>query len=219
MDALYLDPYECDICEDKCTSTENLKAHQKNVHQSENPEHVELDFVSKNEQETSLSVDIIKVEKLSNLLLIVPSLTKVNVFTFRYKSLTFGPMYAKDDWEVKDIIELLNFRIKQKEHKETSGDHCFSGVYPTEAVKKARNSLPSLIVDYVDHAFSKSVIAGDIIGIKPKKLQKISEPITNLPTCPDEQPISNQDENKTEKKYNMVKPLEIMPNEPENMNL
>ena len=55
------------------------------------------------------------------------------VITINYKSSTIGPIYAKDEDEVKAIIELTKSKMEERKYRDLHGGSA-SGVYATVAV-------------------------------------------------------------------------------------
>ena len=56
------------------------------------------------------------------------------IVSFTYEASTFGPIYAKDDEEVKAIFELSKSKIAERKYRDMHGGRRSSGVYATAAV-------------------------------------------------------------------------------------
>ena len=77
------------------------------------------------------------------------------VVTFKYKSVIFGPVFAKTDNELNQILEFCKYKKKEYEFKEfNSKDY----LMPLEAYQ-AMISLPTDVVSYINCSFAK--IAGE----------------------------------------------------------
>ena len=125
--------------------------------------------------------------------------------TVNYNSIRFGPIYAKDEREVRHIFEFFNDKIRKYEFKnqEIRVGKVFA---PTSAAVQAKWALPSDVVQYIEKSLTKKEINKKMVGKKrpsyPKrseiiKLPKQSEPIfssttpANAPTNPPANPPAN----------------------------
>ena len=109
--------------------------------------------------------------------------------TVNYNSISFGPIYAKDEREVRHIFEFVNNKIKEKEFK--NQEIRVGKFSPTFAAVQAKWALPSDVVQYIEKSLTKKEMNKKMVGRKrpsyPKrseiiKLPKQSEPTSSLPT-------------------------------------
>ena len=96
------------------------------------------------------------------------------VITFSYEASTFGPIYAKDDEEVKAIFDLANSKMEERQYRDKHGGRRSSGVYATAAATRARSNLPPDVVSYLDRAFTKRGMRDNIVGRKRRNYPKRS---------------------------------------------
>ena len=100
------------------------------------------------------------------------------VVTVNYNSIRFGPIYAKDEREVRHIFEFVNDKIKEYEFKkEIQVGKVFS---PTAAVVQAKWALPSDTVEFIKKSFNKEEMKKSTVGRKRRSYPKRSE-IIKLP--------------------------------------
>ena len=97
------------------------------------------------------------------------------VITFNYEASTFGPIYAKDDEEVKAIFDLANSKMEERQYRDKHGGRRSSGVYATAAATRARSNLPPDVVSYLDRAFTKRGMRDNIVGRKRRNYPKRSD--------------------------------------------
>ena len=81
--------------------------------------------------------------------------TGSKVVTFKYKSVIFGPVFAKTDNELNQILEFCKYKKKEYEFKESNSKDY---LMPLEAYQ-AMISLPTDVVSYINCSFAK--IAGE----------------------------------------------------------
>ena len=97
------------------------------------------------------------------------------VVSFSYEASTFGPIYAKDDEEVKAIFDLANSKMEERQYRDKHGGRRSSGVYATAAATRARSNLPPDVVSYLDRAFTKRGMRDNIVGRKRRNYPKRSD--------------------------------------------
>merc|ERR1719189_1324247 len=78
--------------------------------------------------------------------------------TLRYDKLNFGPIYARDQNEVRNIFALFKDKTESREYMDEFKGHLPKKFTLSEMARKARKSLPSEVVEYLDKAFSKNVL-------------------------------------------------------------
>ena len=95
------------------------------------------------------------------------------VVTFKYKSVTFGPVFAKTDNELNQILEFCKYKKKEYESKEFNSKDYLMPVeaYQVELVKKWMSSCQSF--------FSKSCI---YVPAKSDKIAQLFFPWTSILT-------------------------------------
>ena len=105
--------------------------------------------------------------------------------TVNYNSIRFGPIYAKDEREVRHIFEFFNDKIKKYEFKnqEIRVGKVFA---PTSAAVQAKWALPSDVVQYIEKSLTKKEMKKKTVGRKsinyPKRSEIIKiDPVKDLP--------------------------------------
>jgi hypothetical protein len=71
------------------------------------------------------------------------------VVSFSYEASTFGPIYAKDEEEVKAIFDLANSKMEERQYRDKHGGRRSSGVWAKAAATRARSTLPPDVVSYL----------------------------------------------------------------------
>ena len=74
----------------------------------------------------------------------------------RYDHFSFGPIYSKDEDEIKNIFVLFKDKVECRKSKDECGEKLTKTYTKTLAALKARTSLPPDVVHYLDSAFTKS---------------------------------------------------------------
>ena len=119
--------------------------------------------------------------------------------TVNYNSIRFGPIYAKDEREVRHIFEFFNDKIRKyefKNHKVPVG----KGFSPTSAAVQAKWALPSDVVQYIEKSLTKKEMKKKTVGRKsinyPKrsKIIKIG-PVEDLPEISEKENIESNSKN------------------------
>ena len=78
------------------------------------------------------------------------------IVTLRYDNSILGPIYAKDEHEIKNIFVLFKDKVECRKYKDKCGEKLIKTYTKSLAALKARTSLPPDVVDYLDSAFTKS---------------------------------------------------------------
>ena len=97
------------------------------------------------------------------------------VVNFSYSSSHFGPIYVKDDNEIKDLFEIAKSNINELKYKDLNGGRSCKGFYHSAAATRARTNLPQDIINYLDYAFTKKGIKDNIPGRKKRNYPKRSK--------------------------------------------
>ena len=94
---------------------------------------------------------------------------------FGYQKYTFGPIYVDTEEECKLVMELVKFKISQRDYKDKNGGRKTNGVYASTEAIKAQSVLSQDIVRYLDQAFTRKGIRERNIGRKKRNYPKRSE--------------------------------------------
>ena len=84
-------------------------------------------------------------------------------------------MYVDTEEECKLVMELVKFKISQRDYKDKNGGRKTNGVYASTAAIKAQSVLSQDIVRYLDQAFTRKGMRERNIGRKKRNYPKRSE--------------------------------------------
>ena len=97
-----------------------------------------------------------------------------------YQNCSFGPMYVETEEECKLVMELVKFKVSERDYKDKHGGRQTNGVYASTAAIRAQSMLSPDIVRYLDRAFTNQGMKENIVGRKKRNYPKRSEIIKIL---------------------------------------
>ena len=90
------------------------------------------------------------------------------------------PILLRDENEVQNIFEFINYKIEERENKNKYGGIMSKGMCTTVVANRARLALPTDIVQYIEKSLTKKEMEKSRVGKKKNRFQKRSENLIML---------------------------------------